>query len=89
MSQFELLAMEVNKINMTRDERNVLLASIKEGGLSSLNNCNNHHENSLNTEECIALVTPKKRNDLVIQKSEKGNNIAIIPRYKSYERHSC
>ena len=82
LAQFELLANEVNKLKVTIDEKNILFANLKETGLSSLNSYNNKPtENNLSSAEFNALLKLSKRNDLVIQKSDKGNNVVIIPKH--------
>ena len=79
----------MNKLEVTTDEKNILFAHLKETGLSSLNSYKNKRaEKNISTAEFNALLGLSKRNDLVIQKSDKGNNVVILPKHIYIEKVS-
>ena len=64
---------------MPNEKTNFLKAKIKDCALSSFKLYNEKGvASSLNKDEIFALKTLSKNNDLIIQKSDKGNSIVLI-----------
>ena len=55
-------------------------SKIKDGGLSSfrLYNKKSHHFENLSEEEYQAFLSLSKNNDIIIQKTDKGNTVVLL-----------
>ena len=76
---FELLYRDIKDLDLPKELTNFLKAKIKDCALSSFKLYNEKGAvSSLNKDEISALKTLSKNNDLIIQKSDKGNSIVLI-----------
>ena len=76
---FELLWPDIKNIDLPNEKTNFLKAKIKDCALSSFKFYNEKSAvSSLNKDEFLALKTLFRNKDLIIQKSDKGNSIAVI-----------
>ena len=72
---FELLYCDIKDLDLPNEKTNFLKAKIKDCALLSFKLYNEKGAvSSLNKGEISALKTLSKNNDLIIQKSDKGNN---------------
>ena len=72
---------------LCRDTKEVLKTRIKDCAFSSFNSCNeNGAPLNLTTEEFAVLKSLSKNKNLIIQKSDKGNSIAIIDKRDCLEK---
>ena len=80
---FELLYRDIHNLDITNEKKEVLKTKIKNCAFSSFNSYNeNGAPLNLTPEEFAALKSFSKNKNLIIQKSDKGNSIAITA--KSY-----
>ena len=84
---FELLYRDIHNLDITNEKREVLKTRIKDCAFSSFNSYN---ENSapLTPEEFAALKSLSKNKNLIIQKLDKGNSIAIIDKSSYLEKNA-
>ena len=76
---FELLYLDIKDLDLHNEKTNFLKAKIKDCALSSFKSYKKRCAvSSLNKDEINALKTISKNNDLIIQKSDKGNSIVLI-----------
>ena len=76
---FELLYQDIKGLDLPNEKTNFLKAKIQDCALSSFKLYNEKGTvSSLNKDEISALKTLSKNNDLIIQKSDKGNSIVLI-----------
>ena len=84
---FELLYRDIHNLDITYEKREVLKTSVKHCVFSS---CNSYNENGapLNStpEEFAALKSLSKNKNLIFQKSDKSNSIAIIDKSDYLEK---
>ena len=76
---FELLYHDIHNLDITNEKKEVLKTRIKDCAFSSFKSYNeNGAPLHLTPEEFTALKSLSKNKNLIIQKSDKGNSIAII-----------
>ena len=76
---FELLYCDIQNLDVTNQRRQLLKARTKDGALSLFSSYNkNSAALNLANEEFASLKSLSKNDSLIIQKSDKGNSIAII-----------
>ena len=76
---FELLYRDIQNLDVTDQKKQLLKARIKDSALSSFISYNKSSAPlNLTKEEFASLKSLPKNNSLIIQKSDKGNSIAII-----------
>ena len=76
---FELLYRDIQNLDVTDQKKQLLKVRIKDSALSSFISYNKNSAPSNLTKEEFASLKSLPRNDsLIIQKSDKGNSIAII-----------
>ena len=76
---FELLYRDIKDLDLPNEKTNFLKANIKDCALSSFKLYNEKGAvSSLIEDEVFALKTLSKNQDLIIQKSDKGNSIVLI-----------
>ena len=84
---FELLYRDIKDLDLPKGKTNFLKAKIKDCALSSFKLYNEKGAvSSLNKDEISALKTLSKNNDLIIQKSDKGNSIVLINKSDSLDK---
>ena len=84
---FELLYREIHNLDITNEKKEVLKTRIKDFAYSSFNSYNEKGALlNLTPEEFVALKSLSKKNNLIIQKSDKGNSIAIIDKSDYLEK---
>ena len=75
---FELLYRDIQNLDVTDQKKQLLKARIKESALLSFSSYNkNSAALNLTKEEFASLKSLSKNDSLIIQKSDKGNSIAI------------
>ena len=65
---------------MSNEHLDFVKAKTKEAALSSYRSYNNNIPQNLSNKEFIALQNLSRNKDLIIQKSDKGNSVLIVPR---------
>ena len=76
---FELLYRDIQNLDVTDQKKQLLKPRIKDSALSSFSSYNkNSAALNLTKEEFASLKSLSKNDSLIIQKSDKGNSIAII-----------
>ena len=76
---FELLYRDIQNLDFTDQKKQLLKARIKDSALSSFISYNkNSAPSNLTKEEFASLKSLSRIDSLIIQKSDKGNSIAII-----------
>ena len=65
---------------MSNEDLDFAKAKTKEAALAFYRSYNNNVPKNLSKEEFIALQNLSKNKDLIIQKSDKGNSVVIVPR---------
>ena len=80
IAQFEYLAKEINQLDLTYEDKERIFGDIKSSGLDSLHSYKNErrHGYTISDDEFDALLKLAKVKNLVIQKSDKGNNVVIV-----------
>ena len=87
---FELLYRDIQNLDVIDQKKQLLKARIKDGALSSFSSYNkNSAALNLTKEEFASLKSLSKNDSLIIQKSDKGNSIAIVDKddYLQKERN--
>ena len=80
---FELLCREVSDSSKDSSDKELLKSKLKELGLSSHRRLkHNVFEKNLSKNELESLKNLSKSPDIVIQKSDKGNSVAILDKKK-------
>ena len=75
---FELLYRDIQNLDVTDQKKQLLKARIKDSALSSFSSFNkNSAALNLTKEKFASLKSLSKNDSLIIQKSDKGNSIAI------------
>ena len=84
---FELRYRDIQNLDITNEKKEVLKTRIKDCTFSSFNSYNeNGAPLNLTLEEFAALKSLSKNKNLIIQKSDKGNSIAIIDKSNYLEK---
>ena len=84
---FELLYRDIKDLDLPYEKTNFLKAKIKVCALSSFKLYNEKGAvSSLNKDEISALKTLSKNDDLIIQKSGKGNSIVLINKSDYFDK---
>ena len=84
---FELLYCDIYNLDITNEKKEVLKTRIKDSAFSSFSFYNeNGTPLNLIPEEIAALKALSKNKNLIIQKSNKGNSIAIIDKNENLEQ---
>ena len=88
LAQFEYLAREIDQLGLADDEKDRIFVDIKNSGLSSFHAYENEkrHGYTLSDDKFDALLKLSKVNNLVIQKSDKGNSVVIVSKEIYIER---
>ena len=86
---FELLYRDIYNLDITNEKKEVLKTRIKGCAFSSFNSYNKHRAPlNLTPEEFAGLKSVSKNKNLVIQKLNKGNSIAIINKSNYLEKNA-
>ena len=84
---FELLYRDIHNLDITKEKKEVLKTRIKDCAFSSFNSYNeNGAPLNLTSEEFAALKSLSKNKNLIIQKLDKGNSIALIEKSDYLEK---
>ena len=84
---FELLYRHIQNLDVTDQKKQLLKARIKDSALSPFSSYNkNSAALNLTKEEFASLKSLSKNDSLIIQKSDKGNPIAIIDKDDSSQK---
>ena len=76
---FKLLYREVSDFSKDSSDKELLKSKLKEFGLSSHRRLkHNVLEENLSKKELESLKNLSKNSDIIIQNSDKGNNVAIV-----------
>ena len=82
--RFEHLFRDINKLEgISNDHLQILKTKLKDCALTSFDtyNKNEHAPENLTSDEFSALKNLGSQNDLVVQKSDKGNSVVIIDKH--------
>ena len=80
LTPFELLFRDVAKLPVSDNILERLKIEIKRGDFSSYDNYSFWNELNISKEEHVALKSLSANNDLIIQKSDKGNPVVLLNR---------
>ena len=79
MIHFELFYRDIRNLEiLSNEDLDFVETKTKETALLSFRQYNKNPQQNLSKEELTALTNLSKNKDIVIQKSDKGNSVAIV-----------
>ena len=79
---FELLFRDFNKIEMPHERKDFIKSRLKDSAFIWFQSCNYNSEINLTKNEQLALNDLRNNTNIVIQKFDKGNSVALLDKDK-------
>ena len=85
MLPFELLFRDINKSEMPNEDKEFIKSRLKDSAHTSFRSYNYKSEINLTKKEQVALNNLSNNKNIIIQKSDKGNNVVLLDKDKYLE----